>query len=366
LEAWEKVFVSSEDFIGSIHGSLGCIACHGGTGGASDMETAHSGVVSDPAAEDACAACHPEVTEGHVNSLHSTLAGYTEVLAVRGSEETWDGLMTAYDNHCAGCHASCGQCHVSRPTSTGGGLLSGHDFRGVPPMNTTCTGCHGSRIENEYKGKNETEDGGTYPADVHFNPGGMPCFTCHSGDEMHGLMEGDPANRYDGPPLPSCTGSGCHEELSDNPQHTFHQDVVACQVCHSIDYKNCYSCHVQLSEEGVPFFRTEPSEMAFQIGRNPIQSEDRPWEYVVVRHVPVSPTSFEYYGENLLPNFNDRPTWVYATPHNIQLQTPQNASCDACHGNPDVFLIEEDVLPEELEANQDVIVYDIPPVVELP
>ena len=132
MEAWEKVFVSSEDFIGSIHGSLGCIACHGGTGGSGDMETAHEGVVSDPAAEDACASCHPDVTEGHVNSLHGDLAGYMRVLETRGSEETMDDLMVAYDNHCAGCHASCGQCHVSRPTSTGGGLLSGHDFRGVP------------------------------------------------------------------------------------------------------------------------------------------------------------------------------------------------------------------------------------------
>ena len=41
------------------------------------------------------------------------------------------------------------------------------------------------------------------------------------------------------------------------------------------------------------YFKTEPSEMMFKIGRNPLQSEDRPWTYVPVRHVPVDPESFK-------------------------------------------------------------------------
>jgi len=40
----------------------------------------------------------------------------------------------------------------------------------------------------------------------------------------------------------------------------------------------------------------------------------------------------------------------------------QNGSCDACHGNPAVFLTEDAVDPDELEANRDVIVYEIPPI----
>jgi thiosulfate/3-mercaptopyruvate sulfurtransferase len=81
---------------------------------------------------------------------------------------------------------------------------------------------------------------------------------------------------------------------------------------------------------------------------------------VVVRHVPVSPDTFSYYGDNLLPDFNVLPTWKYATPHNIQLDTPQNASCGACHGNPELFLTEQDVNPDEREANKDVIVDEVP------
>jgi len=96
------------------------------------------------------------------------------------------------------------------------------------------------------------------------------------------------------------------------------------------------------------------------IGRNPIQNAARPWEFVVLRHVPVARDSFAFYGEDLLPNFDARPTWTYATPHNIQRVTPQNRSCDACHGNAAIFLTEENVAADEREANRDVIVYEVP------
>jgi thiosulfate/3-mercaptopyruvate sulfurtransferase len=76
--------------------------------------------------------------------------------------------------------------------------------------------------------------------------------------------------------------------------------------------------------------------------------------------VPISPTSFEYYGEDLLTNIESLPTWLYATPHNIQLETPQNESCNACHGNADIFLTVDKVSPTERTANQSVIVDQIP------
>jgi thiosulfate/3-mercaptopyruvate sulfurtransferase len=244
------------------------------------------------------------------------------------------------------------------PTNLGGGLTAGHEFKKIPPMNLTCTGCHGSRIENEYKGKNRP-----VPADTHWIKGGMPCFDCHSADEMHGAL-GEAIHRYDGAPVPGCQDPDCHPGVAPGDgiaNHTdFHFEAVSCQVCHSTTYKNCYSCHVA-QEEGVPFFKIEPSVMGFKIGYNPLQSEDRPWKYVPVRHVPIDPESFAYYGDDLLPNFDALPTWKYATPHTIQRNTPQTETCDACHGNAELFLTADDVLPEELEANQDVIIEEIPP-----
>jgi len=361
LEAWEQVFVSDEDFPTSTHGQVGCTNCHGGVAGATEMEEAHTGIVTDPDPATTCAGCHEETTTAHGGSLHTTLAGYTTVLLERsgGGDELSPGLTEAYGNHCASCHTSCGQCHVSRPTSTGGGLLAGHTFKETPPMNLTCTGCHGSRIENEYKGKNEMGDGGTYPADVHYNPGGMACFTCHTGDDLHGV-DLDENHRYDGAQDPACTD--CHPEAEGaNVQHTSqHLESLSCQVCHSVAYKNCYSCHVQTSDEGIPYFQTDESQMLFYIGQNPTPTEDRPWQWVPVRHVPIDPDSFSFYGEDLLPTFDARPTWSYATPHNIQRSTPQNSSCDSCHGNPTMFLTEDKVDPAELEANQGVIVTEVP------
>ncbi|MFO7742054.1 MAG: hypothetical protein R6X31_07055 [Anaerolineae bacterium] len=364
MEAWEKVFVE-ESFLATYHARFGCIACHGGTGGTDDMEAAHEGIVRDPhpTNSETCQLCHVELSEAHVDSLHWDQEGYMTVLAERSGEADWDQLMVAYDSHCSECHASCGQCHISRPAVNDGGLLDGHNPRKQPPMNDTCTGCHGSRVNEEYKGKNEMAEGGRYPADVHYNPGGMACLSCHTGEEMHGTG-GDFNHRYDGPANPSCTELGCHTVSADGDveQHDeTHLEKLSCQVCHSVAYKNCYSCHVQETEDGRPYYRVEPSEMAFKIGYNPRQSAERPWEYVVLRHVPVARDTFAYYGDDLLSNFDDRPTWAYATPHTIQRITPQNSSCDACHGNPAVFLTEDDVREDELTANEPVIVREVPP-----
>jgi thiosulfate/3-mercaptopyruvate sulfurtransferase len=98
----------------------------------------------------------------------------------------------------------------------------------------------------------------------------------------------------------------------------------------------------------------------FIIGLNSIPSFDRPYKYVPVRHVPIDQDSFAYYGDELLPNYDSLPTWAYATPHNIQRETPQAETCNACHGNPDLFLTIDKVAEDEQMANQFVIVRSIP------
>lgn len=364
LEAWKKVFVE-ESFLTSHHARFGCIACHGGTDGTDDMEVAHDDLVPDPhpTNSETCQLCHADLSEAHVDSLHWDLEGNKTVLAARSSGENWDQLMEGYELHCTECHASCGQCHISRPAANDAGLLDGHIPSEQPPMNNTCTGCHGSRVNDEYKGRNDREEGGRYPADVHYNPGGFSCFACHDGEELHGT-EGDYNHRYDGPANPSCTQEGCHTVSADDDirlHDETHLARLSCQACHSVAYKNCYSCHVQETEDGRPFYKVEPSQMAFKIGRNPRKGPDRPWDYVPLRHVPVARDSFAYYGEDLLDTFDRLPTWKFATPHNIQRITPQNSSCDGCHGNADVFLTADDVREDELRANAPVIVDEVPP-----
>ena len=357
VEAWEKVFLNQESFSETIHGRYGCITCHGGVGGTDDKEAAHEGMIGKPDSAEACGDCHPDQVAMDEGSLHSSLAGYTTALAARSAPDKMAQLEVMMGNHCDKCHTTCGQCHVSRPTNLGGGLLEGHAFKQIPPMNLTCTGCHGSRINDEYKGKNEGVQ-----ADVHYIQGGMPCFTCHTADEMHGVL-GEFEHRYDGAPTPSCQDADCHPDVGqdDGIQYhaSYHLEGLSCQVCHSTTYKNCYSCHVSM-ENGAAYFETDESEMMFKIGLNPLQGEDRPWKYVPVRHVPVDRDSFSYYGEDLLPNFDAVPTWKYATPHNIQRNTPQTEACNTCHGNAEFFLTVDDVAPDERKANEDVIVEELP------
>jgi len=361
LEPWEKVLVDAETFPETVHGEIPCTDCHNGVQDA-DKKIAHTDLIARPSdgPDSSCAECHAEETAAHDSSLHHTQAGYWTVLASRGASAEEPAMQEMFGNHCASCHTTCGDCHISQPASVGGGLLDGHLFSAQASMSRTCTACHGSRVGEEYLGKHED-----LRPDVHFRQGRMTCVDCHSGEQMHGQTaeptEGVDPHRYAGPESPAC--QECHPTVGDdgNLYHETHGERLACQVCHSISYQNCEGCHVAVSEEsGNPFFEVESHWLTFLIGRNPRQSEARPYDYVTVRHVPIDRDSFAFYGDNLLPEFDTQPTWRYATPHNIQRETPQTESCNACHGNPDLFLTADKVVEDELQANEAVIVDSVP------
>jgi thiosulfate/3-mercaptopyruvate sulfurtransferase len=360
LEAWEKVYVESQDFLESIHNEPNCIGCHGGTPDTDDKAAAHVDIIKDPTIQgvELCATCHADEAQLAGTSLHYTLNGYKTVMAARGMAVDNDPVaQQAFDNHCSSCHATCGECHVSRPRSAGGGLIAGHEFKRIASISNTCLACHGGRVGPEYQGKNEGIQG-----DVHWFKGGMPCIACHQVADVHG--DGTPyTHRFDGPPTPNCLD--CHPDVSGGKdgvtQHAMHEETVACQVCHSAGpYKSCYNCHVGQDDQGLAFFKTDPSQMTFKIGRNPAKSEDRPWNYVLVRHIPTARDTFAFYGADLLPNYDDVPTWKYAPVHNIQRVTPQNQACNNCHGQTTLFLTVDDIAPDELAANGNVIVESIP------
>lgn len=342
-------------FMENTHGKVGCVICHGGDSSVQDKELAHAALVADPSGVN-CNTCHKDIAHVNETSLHTTVGGMKSALTARGGNLVQGSpLATAFGNHCNECHTSCGQCHVSRPDQSGGGLVSNHKFLKAPSMQYNCTACHGARIGDEYLGNNEG-----VPGDVHWTKAGMSCTKCHS-KELHG--SGQTADtRYHDTGIVKC--DKCHQEVwtnaATNPQHQQHLSDLSCQVCHSVPYSNCYGCHVGTDKNGLPYRTSDSTQMQFKIGHNPLRSSTCPYEYVVLRHVPVSQDTFSEYGNNLLPDFNALPTWKYATPHNIQLDTPQNKSCDACHGNTDLFLTEKDLSPAEREANKGVIVNETP------
>jgi thiosulfate/3-mercaptopyruvate sulfurtransferase len=283
-----------------------------------------------------------------------TLAPFKKMIDMRANPNTsvHARVDSAREFHCTSCHSSCGQCHVSRPESVQGGLLEAHLFQKKPPMHTVCTACHGSRIEKEYLGKNAN-----VPPDIHKEKY-FKCGKCHKAEEMHGNGK-EYANRYEVENGPKCLD--CHEEIYKNTaenakQHRDHKDKLSCQVCHSMPYKNCYACHVGKDDQGLKYYKTKGSMLNFKVGLNPLQSERKPERFVTLRHVPVDPNTFKFYVENGLSRFDSLPTWKLATPHNIRRQTPQNKTCNGCHGNGELFLSEKDVKPEYLNANKKVIV----------
>ena len=287
-------------------------------------------------------------------SVHFTLAPIFATIEARSSIDrphTMQVVRQAQTRHCGTCHASCGQCHISRPNYVGGGFLSGHHFV-KPPVETVCAACHGGRIFAEFTGTNSD-----YAADVHYSKAEMTCRKCHSADEMH--SDGShAANRFQIEPRPSCRG--CHEKAVDpaagNRFHTQHAKDLACQVCHAQANKNCFTCHVGTDRKGLPYFKCRETRWQFKIGRNPKQTPERPQAYEVVRHAPVDPALFDAYTPDALSRFDRLPTWKRSAPHNIQKHTPRNRSCNACHGQAGLFLGAGDLVESERTANIAIVV----------
>ncbi len=362
LEA-DELFTVSIDFITDHHNNDGCKSCHAGTPGTETKDGSHEGYIKDPSMYDStyCAPCHSEIVAYHAASVHSDQTGYRTMLMDRaGVSELTPVMEEMLDDRCFECHTTCGQCHISQPDAVKGGLLDGHMFKGTPNQTRNCTACHGARIGAEFKGENE----GLQPS-AHYEAG-LNCFDCHTGNEIHGPNSAADC-RYEVSVRPKCTD--CHENTETyNAQMERHSDDLACNVCHSQEYKNCYQCHVAKPGSSISHGLIFPSEIDLKIGRNPIKCGDIPWDYVLLRHIPISPETYKEY-DITLHDYTSMPTWKYTSPHNIRRNTPQNASCDSCHGNANLFLTEFYInmritealaYPQELEANQSVIMDEIP------
>lgn len=356
-----------------------CQLCHGG--GAdytfANMEEAHAGMVRDPSAfgangcaecheadfaENSCDGCHSTAVDANRNSLHSQLWGYKEALSARcNCDFESAGYDEGFQANCAGCHTTCGQCHISRPTSVGGGFMQiaemsyAHRFRETPHITENCTACHGSRVGTDFTGA-LAEDGENNVPDFHYSRG-FSCVSCHEKEELHGdpthTAENHYTHRYEVADMKRC--EDCHgtEAAWGNAYHNAHVDGFAsnlqCQVCHSQPYKNCTNCHNLDTAEK---YNIDPSVVQFKIAHNP-RTDFRPeYDYVVVRHTPVDPGSFDDWGL-ALPGYLDVPTWKYTSPHNVIRWTAQTTveagqSCStSCHGTPDspegFFLRESDL-----------------------
>jgi len=352
-----------DEFLASEHG-FDCIVCHGGQEGDLPKDEAHAGMVADPSwgANNVCANCHDMISHNFAtSSLHATMKGYHTFFEERTGRtiDSNPAIRAKFDAQCNKCHATCGECHISRPKSVGGGFMRSHVISRTPDMANQCTACHGSRVGDEYQGRNEG-----LRADVHYVPNAMRCTACHDANEMHG--DGTPyPYRYAVQSGASCRD--CHDIVTEtNEYHATHGAEFACQVCHSQDYKNCNDCH---AGTGI----SEPSWIDFKIGRNPLP-HDKDAEIVVLRHIPISEATYTSWGVET-STYPALPTFKYASPHNIQRWTDrtepvEGQSCGfSCHNtanSPDGWFLRQSDLdalvnPRERQANQFLILPDGPP-----
>ncbi|MCX8057483.1 MAG: hypothetical protein N3F03_07745 [Ignavibacteria bacterium] len=372
IEPYDRVYLGGDgykEFKASTHGKIPCTSCHNGVDNTSDKKLAHSGdFIKHPSdrAEEKCAGCHSSIVLKAKNNIHHGWGQksmlilrygltYSKADEIPSKFEMLPTLLKeGYKTNCSKCHASCGDCHINRPTAGGGGLLNGHKFS-KPDMIEQCTKCHSSRGAHAFFGVAP----GTSP-DVHQTKG-MTCLSCHKSDELHG--DGNYYDqRYKVKSMPKC--ENCHKNINtSNMYHAVHINTFNCNVCHSQDYNNCGSCHV--GGEGARI----PSYQSFKIGINPIP-DTKPYKYATLRRSLMAPDSWKEYGVSSLPNFAVRPTYKYATPHNIlrwtsRTKVQSGKPCyDNCHiikegntvRNKQLYLFESDLLDWEKPASRSVVV----------
>lgn len=213
--------------------SFACFKCHGGNDRGKTQETAHQGLVSQPAHPDNykknCGPCHPDQVQALDSSNHLTLAPlvntFTQSFGGNGNLQSFQELP-AHKNiqsesdlagdllrsRCLRCHlyssgdtypavqrgTGCAACHLRFQS----GKLTRHEF--VPPQDQQCLSCHyGNRVGFDYYGRfehdlhdeyktpfaEEKKDWAYGVAFHHLQPdihqqAGMTCMDCHSGAEL--------------------------------------------------------------------------------------------------------------------------------------------------------------------------------------
>ncbi len=355
VEPFKRLLITKEMFDYENHGDIACEDCHNGNPNTDNWRLAHGGLTRDPSypAPGVCAECHEDEAKNYGKSLHHTNAPMLAAVMARAGDEPSmkKKAKLAYDYSCTQCHASCGSCHISRPNVAGGGLLKGHAYLAQPSEEETCNACHGGTVGVEFTGKLE----GLAP-DVHLTQGEMGCLDCHTVEQMHGDGKTYASRReVESPDCLDCHDDIYAEGAANLAVHRDHKGKASCQVCHSQAYQNCSGCHVGKTAKGDKFFKVDAHKVAFYIGRNPNKSERHPEKFVVVRQAPAAPDTFKYYLGGRLPEFDKRPTFTYASPHNIQRKTAQASACNNCHGNQKLFLKGSDMPSDVRRANRKVM-----------
>jgi nitrate/TMAO reductase-like tetraheme cytochrome c subunit len=207
-----RVLVRPADVL-SVHGRLGCITCHRGTGDTADAQVAHTNLVVDPTLHflEECTICHADLPDEFPNDRlrtpHSEVShGLAENVtcsdchgAVGHGFDPISGEEICSMTACLDCHVErnldtqledCSACHIT-PHDVGLGL--------------SCSNCHAST-----QTWRETQLS-VHPVELTGWHAEIDCFSCHSWPDFGGL---------------DYVCSDCH-----NRPHEFGDD--GCETCHT-------------------------------------------------------------------------------------------------------------------------------------
>ena len=261
---------------------IGCVSCHAGNAGESDILAAHTDMISIPGnlsnAKQSCGTvgCHPGIAERVDNSLMTSMSGVVNIQRYFfGESDTLNAHVHVKDlthsaadsytrNLCASCHlgnektalgpitersrgGGCNACHLNYTEQASSELAA---YRKGDPMHfhpslslnisdNHCFGCHSrsGRISTSYEGWHESqlkeipasdsselrrlEDNRIFvriEEDIHHTYG-LECIDCHSGMEVMG----DGKKYYHAEDAVRVSCSDCH--FSQEPDKMTYDDL---------------------------------------------------------------------------------------------------------------------------------------------
>jgi hypothetical protein len=263
-----QAYVIEPESVVTPHGKLGCLACHGGDGEATDKDAAHQGLVVDMTAQDPekCVICHDdlpdEIPGDRLRVPHGTIISRME----QGEP---------CDVHCSDCHGGVG--HGFDPSSgekfcSMTVCLDCHEERDLEIQMADCDACHlgphdvaSSLTCNDCHASTEVwqqVDLGIHPVPLLGKHGETTCFQCHQYPDFKGLNDVCTDCHVSGhTDWGDHDCAGCHDAgatwdmVAETWEgHADHWDgykgqhlKVTCNGCHFEGYTgidpNCDTCH---------------------------------------------------------------------------------------------------------------------------
>lgn len=217
-ENLERVYIKSAS-LETIHGSLGCITCHSGTGGTADKDAAHQGLILDLSETHPsdCLLCHRELPAEFPDDNLRTPHGLITDAVWEGSE---CGIL------CSDCHGQVGHGFdpvTGEATCSMSVCLDCHQEQNLEASLSDCAACHvGPHGESESlmcKDCHQSTDTwletiyGDHPVELGGKHSSVGCFSCHRWSSFEGT---------------EYLCSECHER----PHEMGSED---CSVCHTTD-----------------------------------------------------------------------------------------------------------------------------------